>query len=186
MIRKVLIGVGIVLSALGMALAVQPATFHVERSVVVKAPAEAVYALVNDLHRWRAWSPFEEKDPNLARTYSGAPSGVGAVYAWAGNSDIGEGKMTIRQSDRAKFVGIELEFKKPLRATNTASFTFTPVGDATKVTWAMDGENAMFGKLLHLFIDMDKMLGAEFEHGLQKLKVNAESTDFSLAAEASR
>lgn len=186
MIRKALIGVSIALAALGMALAVQPPTFHVERSIVVKAPAEKAFALVNDLHQWRAWSPFEEKDPNLARTYSGAVSGVGAAYAWSGNREIGEGRMTIRETKPARFVGIELEFIKPMRSTSAASFRFTPVTDGTKVTWAMDGENTLVGKVAHLFFDMDKVLGAEFEHGLAKLKNNAERSDLNLAAASAR
>lgn len=182
MIRKALIGVSIALAGVGMALAVQPPTFHVERSIVVKAPAENAYALVNDLHQWRAWSPFEEKDPNLTRTYSGARSGAGAVYGWSGNGQIGEGKMTIERSEPAKLIGIELEFIKPFRATNTATFTFTPMNGETKVTWAMDGENTLIGKVAHLFFDMDKALGSEFEHGLEKLKANAERSDLNVAS----
>lgn len=173
MMRKVLIGSAALVAALGMAVVVQPATYHVERSLLVHAPAEAAHALVNDFHAWRQWSPFEDKDLAMRRTYGGAPAGVGATYAWASDGQVGEGKMTILQSS-TRGVNIELSFLKPMRATSTATFTFTKVGDDTKVTWAMDGENTLPSKVAHLFFNMDKALGAEFERGLDKLKSAAE------------
>lgn len=173
MMRKVLIGSAALVGALGMAVVVQPPTFHVERSLVVHAPAESAQALVNDFHAWRRWSPFEDKDPAMKRAYSGPAQGVGSTYAWSSDGQIGQGKMTILRSS-GREVNIELSFLKPMRSTSAATFTFTKVDDGTKVTWAMDGENTLPSKVAHLFFNMDKALGGEFERGLEKLKSAAE------------
>jgi uncharacterized protein YndB with AHSA1/START domain len=175
MIRKILIGVAVVFVPLAVVVSLQPPTFHIERSVTIKAPAESAYALVNDFHGWNAWSPWEKVDPNMKRSHSGAASGVGAGYAWQGNREVGEGRMTIQKSERPSLVSIELEFLKPFPGTSTATFTFTPVSDGTKVTWAMDGNNTIPGKIAHLVIDMDKILGAQFDQGLLAMKSAAES-----------
>ena len=173
MLRKVLIGSAILVSALGMAVVVQPPTFHVERSLVVHASPESAYALVNDFHAWRQWSPFEDKDPAMTRTYAGPARGVGATYAWSSDGQLGAGKMTILRSS-VREVNIELSFLKPMRSTSAATFTFTKLDDGTKVTWAMDGENTLPSKVMHVFFDFDKALGSEFERGLAKLKSAAE------------
>lgn len=185
MLRKILIGVGAVVVVLGVAVATQPATFHIERSVTVQAPSENAFALVNDFHNWQSWSPWEGKDPNMQRSYAGPNSGPNASYSWQGNKEVGEGRMTIEKSERPSLIGIRLEFLKPFAATNTATFTFVTVSDGTKVTWAMDGNNTLPGKIFGLFMNMDKMLGAEFERGLGKLKAVAESSPKAgLAADA--
>jgi hypothetical protein len=114
-------------------------------------------------------------DPQMKKTFDGASSGVGAVYAWTGNDKVGEGKMTIEKSAAPSLVGIKLEFFKPFAATNTATFTFAPASEGTKVTWAMDGENNFVGKAFSMFMDMDKMVGADFERGLASMKTLAES-----------
>ncbi|MGC4094476.1 MAG: SRPBCC family protein [Polyangiaceae bacterium] len=175
MLRKILIAVGALIAALAILVMMQPPTFHIERSVTVKAPAEAAFARVNDFHGWREWSPWEGKDPNMARSYEGAQAGNGAVYTWRGNKEVGEGRMTIRKSEPSSLVDIQLEFLAPFPATSTATFTFVTVSDGTRVTWAMDGKNTIMGKVAGLFMNMDKMLGAEFESGLAKLKSAAES-----------
>jgi hypothetical protein len=175
MIRKILIGVAALVAGAAPWVSLQPPTFHVERSVTIQAPAENAFALVNDFHGWTAWSPWEKRDPKMERSYAGASSGAGAVYAWRGNSEVGEGRMTISKSERPSLLSIRLEFLKPFAATNTATFTFTTVGEGTRVTWAMDGENTIPGKIAHLVMDMDKMVGADFERGLSALKSAAES-----------
>lgn len=180
--RKVLIGSAALVSALAMAVVVQPATYHVERSVLLHAPAENARALVNDFRAWPRWSPFEDKDPSMKRAFGGPASGVGATYAWSSEGEVGEGKMTIVTSS-ARQVGIDLAFAKPMQATSRATFTFAPEGsEGTRVTWAMDGENTLPGKLVGVFLDMDKALGTEFERGLAKLKHASERPAAALEA----
>ena len=175
MLRKILIGAAAVLAAFAIVVALQPPTFHIERSVTVQAPAENAFALVNDFHGWNVWSPWEKLDPKMQRSYSGAASGAGAGYAWQGNKEVGEGRMTIMKSERPSLVNIQLEFLKPFPGDSNATFTFVTVSDGTKVTWAMDGKNTIPGKIAHLVMDMDKMLGENFDRGLAALKSAAES-----------
>ncbi len=174
MLKKILIGVGAAFALLLVVISLQPATFHVERSVAIAAPPEAAFAQVNDFHAWRAWSPWEKLDPTLKRTYDGAPAGVGAKYAWVGNKEVGEGRMTIEESTPTK-IAIKLEFLKPFQATNTATFTFAKTGEGTKATWAMDGNNNFISKAFHLVMDMDKLIGRDFERGLLAIKTAAEA-----------
>lgn len=167
--RKIAIaGLVIVAAAVGF-VASRPDTFHVERSAQVEAPPEVAWALINDFHAWQKWSPFEKLDPNLKRTFEGADSGKGAVYAWAGNDQAGEGRMTIEETRPGELVSIKLEFLKPFAATNRATFTLVPSGSGTKVTWSMDGKNDMLAKTMSVFMDMDKMCGSAFEEGLANL-----------------
>jgi hypothetical protein len=174
MLKKILIGVAAALALLLVVIAVQPATFHVERSLTMAAPPEAAFAQVNDFHAWSAWSPWEKLDPAMKRTYDGAPAGVGAKYAWVGNKDVGEGRMTIEHSDPST-IAIKLEFLKPFEATNTATFTFTKTPEGTKTTWAMDGNNNFISKAFSLVMNMDKMIGPDFERGLAGIKTAAEA-----------
>jgi hypothetical protein len=175
MLKKILIGLGALLTLLLIAISLQPATFHVERSVTIAAPPETVFALVSDFHAWGAWSPWEKLDPGMQRSYEGAPAGVGAKYAWVGNQEVGEGRMTIEKSTPGSEVGIKLEFLRPFAATNTATFTFQQTPQGTKTTWAMDGKNNFASKAMHLVMDMDKMIGPDFERGLAAMKTVAEN-----------
>ncbi len=184
MLKKVLIGVGAVIVLLLIVIATRPATFHIERSATMAAPPESAFAQVNDFHNWGAWSPWEKLDPNMKRTHGGAPSGVGATYAWVGNNEVGEGRMTIEKSEPGKLVQIKLEFIKPFEATNIATFSFSPSGDGTKVTWAMDGNNNFMSKAFHMVMDMDKLVGSDFEKGLAAMKSAAESAPKANAANA--
>lgn len=175
-LKKLAIGLGAVVGVLVVVVATRPATYHIERSISVSAPPEVVFARVNDFHAWSAWSPWAKVDPAMKQAYEGAPSGEGAVYTWAGNNDVGEGKMTIAKSDKPSQVRVNLEFYKPMASTSTATFTFTPGPDGTtKVTWAMDGENNFAGKAVSLFLNIDKVLGAQFEQGLAAMKSEAEA-----------
>lgn len=184
MLKKILIGTGVALSALVVVIAVQPDSFHVERSIDMAAPPEAALAQVNDFHAWHTWSPWEKLDPNLKRSYEGAASGVGAKYAWVGNKDVGEGRMTIEQSDPTH-VGIKLEFLKPFAATNTATFRFEKTAEGCRTTWAMDGHNNFMAKAFGLVMNMDKLVGGDFEKGLQSMKTAAETaTKAPMAAAA--
>jgi len=175
MLKKILIAVAAALAVLLVVISLQPATFHVERSITVAAPAQKVLAQVNDFHAWHAWSPWEKLDPSMKRTYDGAPAGVGAKYAWVGNKEVGEGRMTIEKSEPTQ-IAVKLEFLKPFAATNTATFTFVEADGRTKVTWAMDGNNNFVSKAFHLVMDMDKMIGPDFERGLSAMKTAAEAS----------
>jgi hypothetical protein len=176
--RKTILIVLAVLAAVVVVFAVvaamQPADFRVERSTIVAAPPDVVFEHVNDFRKWEAWSPWAQLDPNMKTTYSGEPAGVGAEYAWAGNGDVGEGRMTIVESEPGELVRIKLEFLKPFAATHTADFTFEPQGAKTLVTWSMHGKNDFLGKVMSVFMDMDSMVGPDFEKGLEQLKEEAE------------
>lgn len=155
-------------------VAMQPNDFKVSRSATMAATAEVVFAQVNDFHKWNAWSPWEALDPNMKRTFDGSASGTGAVYAWVGNDKVGEGRMTIAESKPSEKIRIDLEFLKPFESKSTAEFTFAPEGGGTKVTWTMFGKNNFIGKAFCLFMNMDKMVGGDFEKGLAQMKSAAE------------
>lgn len=175
MLKKVLIALAIVLGLFLAVVAMQPADFRVSRSTSVGAPPAEAFDQVNDFRRWEAWSPWAKLDPQMKTTYSGAQSGAGSVYEWAGNDEVGEGRMTILESKPGELVSIKLEFLKPFEATNTAEFTFKSEGESTLVTWSMFGKNGFMGKAIHLFMDMDEMVGGDFEKGLAQLKTAAEA-----------
>ena len=169
MLKKIAIVVVLVLVALAGYVATRPADFRIVRSRTVAAPPDVVHAYVNDFHKWSEWSPWEKLDPAMKKEYSGAPAGTGAAYHWSGNSDVGEGNMTITDSRPAQSDTIRLEFLKPFAATNTTQFDFAPSGSGTNVTWAMNGRNNFVAKAFAAFMDMDKMVGADFEKGLAGL-----------------
>jgi uncharacterized protein YndB with AHSA1/START domain len=148
----------------------KPDTFQVRRSATIKAPPEKIYPLISDFHQWKGWSPWENKDPAMQRTYSGAAAGEGAVYAWEGNKNVGSGRMEIREASAPSKIVIKLDFLKPFEAHNTAEFTMLPQGDATHLTWLMHGPAPFISKLMHVFINIDRMVGKDFEAGLANLK----------------
>jgi carbon monoxide dehydrogenase subunit G len=174
MLKRIIIGVvlAIVVIVVGLTLviATQPEDFNVSRTTTIKAAPEKVFDQVNDFHKWDAWSPWAKIDPNMKTTYSGPESGQGASYAWVGNDDVGEGKMTIAESHPGQHVKIDLEFIKPFAAKNVTEFMFKPEGDATEVTWSMNGKNGFMGKAMCLVMSMDKMVGGDFEKGLAQMK----------------
>jgi uncharacterized protein YndB with AHSA1/START domain len=171
-----IIGIVVVVLIAGVLIfaAFKPDTFRVQREASIKAPPEKVFALVNDFNRWGAWSPWERKDPAMKRTFGAATSGKGATYAWGGNKDVGQGRMEIADSVPPSKVVLNLDFVKPFEAHNLVVFTLEPKGDATNVTWAMQGDTPYFAKIIHVFINMDKMVGKDFEAGLANLKAAAE------------
>jgi uncharacterized protein YndB with AHSA1/START domain len=148
----------------------KPDRFSVRREITVRAPAEKIFPLINDFHQWVAWSPYEHRDPALKRTYSGAESGKGAVYAWDGNNDVGSGRMEILESAVPSKIVIQLDFFKPFEAHNTAEFTMLPQGDGIHVTWLMHGPAPFMNKLMQVFMNLDRMIGKDFEAGLVNLK----------------
>jgi len=170
MIIKILIGLVVVVVVFAVIVALQPSEFRVVRSATISALAPAVFAQVNDFHKWEAWNPWAKLDPAMKQTYEGAPAGTGAIYTWSGNKEVGEGRMTLTESRPNELIRIKLEFFKPFAATNTAEFTFKPEGNQTTVTWSMTGENNFIAKAVHLFMNMDKMVGGQFEKGLAQMK----------------
>ena len=148
--------------------------FHISRSIEIAAPPEQITPLLRDLHAWRTWSPWEDTDPHLERTYSGAESGVGAAYAWQGNSKAGAGRMEILEVADTH-VGVDLLFSAPMKAHNRVDFTLVPQGSTTRVEWAMTGPQNVVMRLLSKIWSMEKMIGPDLEKGLRQLKAAAES-----------
>ena len=169
----------LVLAVLGfvvvLLVARRPSEFRIERTTVIDAPASAVFAQVNDFHKWEAWSPWAKLDPAARNTFEGAPAGTGAVFAWAGNSKVGEGRMTIVESRPNELIRVRLEFLKPFANTATAEFTFKPQGNRTAVTWSMTGTNNFMAKAIHLVMNMDRMIGGQFDRGLADMKAAVEA-----------
>jgi hypothetical protein len=174
MFRKIAIVVLVLVAGVLAIAATRPDTFRVERSVSIQAPPEKIFPLIEDFHNWGAWSPWENRDPAMKRTHSGAARGKGAAYAWEGNNAVGSGRMTIAESSPPSKVTIDLDFLKPFEAHNVADFTLTPEGGATRVTWAMHGPSPFFSKVMQVFLSMDSMVGKDFEAGLANLKAAAE------------
>jgi uncharacterized protein YndB with AHSA1/START domain len=152
----------------------RPDAFRVERTASIKAPPDRIFALINDFRSWGSWSPYEKLDPNMKRSLSGAPSGMGAVYAWESEGKAGAGRMEITDASPPSKVAIKLDFTKPFEGHNWAEFTLDPKGDTTTVTWAMHGPSPYVAKVLGIFVDMDRMIGRDFETGLANLKTLAE------------
>ena len=155
--------------------ATRPATFHVERSLSMAAPPEAVFAVLNDMHRFHEWSPWQKLDPAMKITYEGPSSGAGASYRWVGNKEVGEGRMTILDATPSTSVTQKLEFIKPFEETCAVKFTIAPEAQGSHVTWGIDGNNNYMSKVMCLFVSMDTMMGKDFESGLSNLKQVAEA-----------
>jgi len=175
MLKKTLIVIGVIIVVFVIIVALQPAEFHVARTATVAAPAEVVFAQVNELRKWEAWSPWVKIDPAMKQTYEGPASGTGAISRWAGNNQVGEGSMTITESRPSELIRFNLEFIKPMAGTSTAEFSFKPEGNQTTVTWSMSGKNNFIAKAMCLFMSMDKMVGGQFEKGLAQIKTIAEA-----------
>jgi hypothetical protein len=175
----VLIVVGLLVLGMIVLLIVastKPDEFRIQRSAKIQAPPERIFPHINDFRSWTSWSPWEKMDPNLKRTYSGPESGIGSVYEWEGNKKVGQGRMEIAQAAPPSKVTIKLDFIKPFAANNIAEFTLEPVGDSTNLTWAMLGKQPFMFKVMKVFIDMDKIIGKDFEAGLANLKAVSENS----------
>jgi hypothetical protein len=169
--------IAIIAVALAIAIAIvlilaatKPDTFRVQRAIAVKAPAEKIFPLINDFHQWGTWSPYENKDPAMKRSYGGSASGKGAVYGWEGNKNVGSGRMEILDASVTSKIVIKLDFFTPFEGHNTAEFTMLPQGDATNVTWLMHGPAPFMHKVMQVFMNLDNMIGKDFEVGLANLK----------------
>ena len=176
MLKYIGIGVVVLVGGLLAAAAMRPDTFRVQRSADIKAAPEKIFPLINDLRRFNTWNPFEKKDPNLKRSYTGPENGKGAAYAFEGNGDVGKGTLEILDSAPASKVTMALRMREPFQVDHKVDFSLQAKGESTEVTWAMQGAVPYFAKIIHLFIDMDRMVGTEFEAGLASLKAIAEKT----------
>ena len=170
MLKKILLGVLAIIAVLAAIIAVQPSEFRVERTTVVAAPPSTLFAHVNDLHKWQAWSPWAKLDPAAKVSFEGPEAGVGAVFNWSGNEQVGEGRMTVVESIPDDRVKTEVAMVKPFEGKSASEFDLTPAGDQTAITWAMTGHHGFVGKALCLIMDGKGMLGAEMEKGLAQLK----------------
>jgi hypothetical protein len=170
MLKKILIALAAIAVVFVGYVAMQPSEFRVVRTVTVSAPTPDVFAQVNNFHHWQGWSPWAKLDPAAKATFGGPPAGPGAVFMWAGNDKVGEGRMTLTESHPSDLVKIKVEFVKPFEGANTTEFTFRPQGDQTAVTWSMAGRNNFVAKALCLFMNMDRMIGRDMESGLAQLK----------------
>ena len=173
----VLIIVSVVVVAVGVVLivaATRPDTFGLSRSAVINAPAGKIFPHINDFHNWAAWSPFEKLDRAMKKTFSGEPSGVGAIYEWQGNSKAGAGRMEITESSSPSKIVIKIDFLKPFENHNIVEFTLASQGESTGVTWSMHGPVPFVAKIFHLLLDMDKLIGKDFAEGLANLKAITE------------
>ncbi|CAA2108336.1 SRPBCC family protein [Variovorax paradoxus] len=174
MLRKIALVVVLAIAVLLVFAATRPDTFRVERTARIEAPAEKIFPLIDDFHRWGAWSPYEKLDPGMKRSFGGSASGKGATYAWQGNGQAGAGRMEIVESAPSSKVAIQLDFIEPFEGHNMAEFTLQPQGGATQVTWAMHGPSPYVARLMGIFFNMDRMIGKDFEAGLANLKAATE------------
>lgn len=191
MLPKILIGVAVVLALFVAIVASRPSAYHVERRLEMAAPAERVFGVVNDLHGFARvlvlfGSPWETIDPGVRTTFDGPAAGVGQSLAWNGNGEVGRGRMTIAESVPGRKVGIQLEFEAPMKSRAACGLTLGDAPSGTVVTWSMDGRHNFLGKAIGLFMDMDRMLGADIEKGLARLKAVAEGRPVAREAGASR
>jgi len=169
--------IAIIAAVLAIAIAIilvlamtKPDTFSVRRTALVRAPAEKIFPLISNFHQWTSWSPWENRDPAMKRTYEGSEHGKGAVYAWDGNKNVGAGRMEILEATTPSKILIKLDFIKPFEGHNTAEFTMSPQGNATTVNWVMQGPAPFMSKVMQVFVSFDKMIGKDFEAGLANLK----------------
>jgi uncharacterized protein YndB with AHSA1/START domain len=174
MLKKILIVLVLLIAGFAAVVALQPSEFHVERTATVAAPPASVFAHVDDLHKWEAWSPWAKLDPAAKVAQEGAPAGKGAGFTWSGNDKVGEGRMTIVESRTAELVDIKVDFTRPFAGTNMSTFTFKPAGDGTAVTWSMSGHQNFLEKAVCLVMNGKKMIGDQLVQGLAQLKTAAE------------
>lgn len=177
MLKKILLVLAIFVIVFIVIVALQPAEYSVVRTTTISAPAKAVFGEVNDFHKWEAWSPWAKMDPEAKNTFEGAPAGTGAVFAWAGNRKVGAGRMKITESNPDYLIRIKLDFLKPFPSTANVEFVFNPEDSQTAVTWTMSGRKNFISKGVCLFMNMDKMVGGDFERGLTSLKSVVETAN---------
>ncbi len=170
MIKKILIGIAVVIAVFVIIVATRPVDFRVSRSASIAVPPDVVFPHINDMKKWQEWSPWAKLDPNSKATFEGPVAGAGAVFRWVGNHEVGEGSMVITESRTNELIRFKLTFLKPMEGTCDTEFTFKPEGGATLVTWTMASKNGFIAKAMSLFMDCEKMCGDQFEQGFKNLK----------------
>jgi hypothetical protein len=173
MLKKIGLGLAVLVAALLLFATTRPDSFSVERRIVIQSPADKIQPLIADFHRWSDWSPWEKLDPAMKRSFGGPAAGVGATYGWQGNKDVGSGRMEVKSAAPDK-VSIQLDFIEPFEGHNMTDFTLAPKDGGTEVRWLMVGPAPFITKLMTVFVSMDSMVGKDFEKGLAQLKVAAE------------
>jgi hypothetical protein len=172
----IVIAIAVVILGVLIYASSKPEVFHVERSVRIHATPDAIFPLINDLHRWEAWTPYD-KDPAMKKTYSGSDAGVGAHYAWEGKKQVGQGEISIRETLPPNLLVFDLHMIKPFEGRNVATFSLDPDGDATRVTWSLDDKHKLMHKIMSIFLNLDHMIGKDFAVGLDRLKALVEQQD---------
>lgn len=160
----------------------KPDVFEVVRSATIQATPERIFALLSDFREWGAWSPYEKKDPAMTRSFRGATSGVGAVYAFDGNGKVGTGELTIVEVEAPTKLAVTLDMTRPMVCSNRITFTLAASEGGTLVTWRMQGPSPFIGKLMGTVFNMDRMIGRDFEQGLAALKQATERPRLVAAA----
>jgi hypothetical protein len=178
-VMQIVVGIvaifAVIIVALAAYISTRPDDYRVERSAHINAPRDVVFSIINDLRQWGSWSPFEKRDPNMKKTFEGPSSGPGAIYEWNGNSDVGEGRLTIVDTKPGELVTMKLEFSRPFKCTNQVNFKLDATERGTRVSWIMDAKNNFMMKAMSLFMNMDKMVGKDFEQGLANLDTVAQA-----------
>jgi|688.fasta_scaffold360113_2 hypothetical protein len=181
MLKKVVLGIAsifvLLIGGLAIFISTRPDQFVVQRSIAIKAPPAPIYPLIADFHKWGTWSPYERLDPKMERRYAGNESGLGAKYIWDGNEKAGSGTMEIIEAVPPSKVAIRLDFSKPFEGHNIAEFKLEPKGEETNVSWSMSGPSSFMMKFVGLFMNMDQMIGRDFEIGLDNLKNVVEKSE---------
>jgi uncharacterized protein YndB with AHSA1/START domain len=170
---NIIAGLAAIVAAILIFAATRPNTFRIQRSTAIQAPPERIFPIINDHHQWEAWSPWENLDPAMKKTYSGAGNGLGAIYEWQGNNKVGAGRTEITESIQPSRIVMKLDYLKPFEAHNTVEFTLEPQAGGTRITWAMFGSRPYAGKLMGMLFS-DRMVGRMFDDGLTRLKAVAE------------
>ena len=173
MLIKIIFVIILIIIAILVYASTKPETFHVERSVTIKAPPEKIFPLINDFHAWNDWTPYN-KDPAMKKTYSGSNQGVGAAYAWEGNKQVGRGDITITATTPPNNIEFDLHMIEPFEGRNKAVFTLAANGDSTNVTWSLDDKHNLMLKTMTIFVNLNNVIGNDFEVGLAKLKTLVE------------
>ncbi len=175
MLKWIFVILLVLVAGFAVVVAMQPSDFRVVRSTTIDAPPSAVFPQVNNFHNWQAWSPWAKLDPNAKNSFEGPDEGQGAIFHWDGNDQVGAGTMTITESRPNEFVRIKLDFTRPMEDTSTVEFTFKPDGEKTVVSWDMSGEQNFVHKAFCLVMNMQKIIGEEFDKGLASMKAVVET-----------
>jgi hypothetical protein len=154
---------------------VAPKNYHVNRSIVIDRALPDVFQYIKHVKNQDDWSPWKKKDPDMKQTFSGVDGTVGFVSHWEGNKDVGTGEQEITKIEENKRLDTELRFFKPWKSQSDAYIEVEEADGGTNVTWGFSGVNKVPLNVMMMFMNMDKMIGKDFEEGLADLKRIMES-----------